>query len=255
MMVRRVVLAIGGRIFGPVRQVGSLILIVIFFVFFGFPKIANAMVVYPAEASVPNDSASIEVFDFSNDKQIVTPLANGCSCIIIHINRDQERSSWPHRQRWVFRRKNSISWIWRLISKPRTSFFPSHTATYRANSGVGISDVRQIENETTKIISASLKIDSSDAHFGAMRSFKLISGKPNSFARQFCLSAAYAGQNNCEESNYKSRDCGEIIRIKNPIENCVQPNQRASPLWWFPWALLAAPFLGLLVGWLVSRSI
>jgi len=95
-------------------------------------------------------------------------------------------------------------------------FFSRHAASDCANGGVGISDIRQIENKATEIIPASLQINSSDPHFGAMRSFKFISSEPELFLSGEVQANSSCPHTDCGECQYERKKSNRITRGSLP---------------------------------------
>ena len=89
-----------------------------------------------------------------------------------------------------------------------------------------------------------------EASFAALPAFvpisnpsKAVANNPRSFA---------SGRVRCSplRSNFgpQSRNCGEIVWLANPVEKSTEFTHH-TPLYWFPWALLASPFVGTFIAW------
>lgn len=154
------------------RESRALILIIISFIFFGLPKIANAVIVYPTKASISNDSAIIRIFDFSHYKQLMPILPNCRLCLIVDGYHKKKWPGWSHReQRVVWSRNTAAPWVRRLIAAPSAIIFSCHTVSDQVNNGIGFSRIGEMDHKRAEIVAATLKIDSSDTYLRPISEF------------------------------------------------------------------------------------
>jgi hypothetical protein len=84
-----------------------------------------------------------------------------------------------------------------------------------------------------------------------MRGNKFGASQINASADESRLAVAHPCQDDSKASNDESGNRGEVFRFPKPSPSCTKPVHERAPLYWFPWALLATPFAGTLIAWLL----
>jgi len=103
----------------------------------------------------------------------------------------------------------------------------------------------------------SLQMRGSDIAYAKLWSLgrdKFFTRQINAFPYQSSLNVADNCQNHREKCNYGSGNGGQSVRIGDPATDCLKPRQHTD-LYWFPWTLVAAIPLGLLIGGVLAFTL